>query len=449
MRVIYLLLFIANSIIVLAQTQEQPYFEWTNLPFPAEEYQQRRAKMLELIKGKGIFLCPSSDGLSHGETFRQLDDFNYFTGLEIPNSMLVLDGYENEVILFLPKRDFRFENVSRKNDFPGRVLLADDQLKAKTGIDDFRDIETLDAFINSTIAANRSFFIDNGGNGNISLLETSFISSWSVEQMLIHHLQQNFPKAILQNAYAMIAKLRMVKSNHEIEMLRKAADITMTSIRVAAKSIKPGVDERTLEAELEAEFKRQGSPRLPFASIIKSGPNSLWPWRILAAHYERRNRKMNAGELVIFDVGCEYNYYVSDMGRTFPVSGKFSEEQKRILKMEIAVSDAIIAAIRPGNTFADLKAAADKAIPDNEKKYMQVGLHFGHHLGMSSGDPNDPEAELVPGMWFTVEPWYYNHDKGISVFTEDEVLVTEDGHELITKVLPRTPEGLEKLMKEK
>lgn len=449
MRFICLLLFAANSILTLAQTPEQSYFDWTSLPFPAEEYQERRVKMLGLLKDRGIFLCPSSDGLSHGETFRQLDDFNYFTGLEVPNSMLVLDGFKNEIILFVPERDFRFENGSRKNDFPGRALLADEQLKVKTGIDDFRNIETLDEYIRSAITSNKSPFIDNGTSEDISQLKTSFINSWSVEQMLIHHLQQNFPNATWQNAYPLIAELRMVKSNREIEMLKRAADITMASIRVAAKFIKLGIDERTLEAELEAEFKRRGSPRLPFASIIKSGPNSLWPWRILAAHYERRNRKMKAGELVIFDVGCEYNYYVSDMGRTFPVSGKFSEEQKRILKMEIAVSDAIINTIRPGITFADLKAAADKAIPDNEKKYMQVGLHFGHHLGMSSSDPNGPETKLIPGMWFTVEPWYYNHDKGISVFTEDEILVTDNGYELITKSLPRTPDGLEKLMKEK
>lgn len=156
---------------------------------------------------------------------------------------------------------------------------------------------------------------------------------------------------------------------------------------------------------------------------------------------------MKAGELVIFDVGCEYKNYVSDMGRTFPVSGKFTEEQKRILMMETAVSDAIIAAIKPGVTFADLKKVADAAIPDNEKKYMQVGLFFGHHLGLSTGDPNDAEAQLAPGMVFTVEPWYYNHDKNISVFTEDEVLVTSNGVEVLTKALPRTPEELEMLMK--
>ena len=155
---------------------------------------------------------------------------------------------------------------------------------------------------------------------------------------------------------------------------------------------------------------------------------------------------MEVGELVIFDVGCEYKNYVSDMGRTFPVSGKFTDEQKRILRMETGVSDAIIAAIKPGITLSDLKKVADSTIPADEKKYMQVGLFFGHHLGLSTGDPNDQLALLAPGMIFTVEPWYYNHDKNIAVFTEDEVLVTTTGVELLTRELPRTPEALEKMM---
>ena len=117
--------------------------------------------------------------------------------------------------------------------------------------------------------------------------------------------------------------------------------------------------------------------------------------------------------------------------------------------METAVSDSIIAAIKPGVTFTDLRKVAYANIPENEKKYMQVGLYFGHHLGLSTGDPNDSEAELAAGMVFTVEPWYYNHDKNISVFTEDEVLVTDTGVELLTKALPRTPEALEKFMKGK
>lgn len=430
------------------QTPEQNYFEWTQLPFPKAEYEQRRNRMMETLKatGGGIYICPSRDGLSDGMSYRQLDDFNYFTGLEFPNSMLAIDSENGEIILFAPARDARFESASRKNDFPGRPLGDDPKLKNESGISNIQSIDKLDDYLTEKITDIMVIKVNTESPGGIPKLQTSYIASWTPTLSLVFHLQQTFPTIKLENAYEAVGTLRIIKSPLEIDALKTAVDITIKGIAVAVKDIKPGVDERTLEGAMEGEFKKLGSPRIPFASIIKSGPNSLWPWRILAAHYERRNRKMERGELVIFDVGCEYKNYVSDMGRTFPVSGKFTDEQKRILRMETAVSDAIIAAIKPGITLADLKKVADKVIPENEKKYMQVGLFFGHHLGLSTGDPNDQLSPLAPGMVFTVEPWYYNHDKNISVFTEDEVLVTATGVELLTKALPRTPEGLEKMM---
>ena len=129
----------------------------------------------------------------------------------------------------------------------------------------------------------------------------------------------------------------MVKGREEIALLRQAAEITSFGIRAAARTIHSGVDERSLEAEFEVEIKRRGAQRLAFDSIIKSGPNSLWPWRILASHYDRRNRSMRNGELVIFDVGCELDHYSSDVGRTFPVSGHFSDRQRQLIEMVVNV----------------------------------------------------------------------------------------------------------------
>ncbi|MEQ9591102.1 MAG: Xaa-Pro peptidase family protein, partial [Cyclobacteriaceae bacterium] len=316
------LLFIAYIPSLAQQTPEQRYFEWTSLPFPKEEYAQRREKMLRLQQEKKtIYLCPSRDGLSDGESYRQLDDFNYFTGLELPNSMLVIDGASDEITLFTPDRDFRFESASRKNDFPGRPLRDDPELKIRSGLSSMRSIDELKNYLEGKTKQNVALSVNIGSPTPITKLQTDFITSWSPEVSLVYHLQRTFPSAKLENAYHDVGKLRIIKSEHEIEALRKAVDITVKGIEVAVKRIKPGVDERTLEGEMEGEFKRQGSPRIAFASIIKSGPNSMWPWRILAAHYERRNRAMQDGELVIFDVGCEYNNYVSDMGRTFPVSG--------------------------------------------------------------------------------------------------------------------------------
>jgi Xaa-Pro aminopeptidase len=264
---------------------------------------------------------------------------------------------------------------------------------------------------------------------------------------LLDRLLEEHPDAIVANAFEAVARLRMVKQNEEIAALRKTISLTAKAIAHAARFVKDGVDERTLEAELEAVYKRGGAQRLSFSSIIKSGPNSLWPWRILGANYDRRNRIMHDGELVIFDVGTELDYYVSDVGRTFPVSGAFTKKQMEKLAMITEVSDAIIAAVRPGTTLPELLEVAYGVIPESERDYMQTGSFFGHHIGMAAGDPSLLEVPLEPGMVFTIEPWYYNHDAGLSVFVEDVVLVTEDGVEVLTAGLPRDPEELEKLMR--
>lgn len=228
--------------------------------------------------------------------------------------------------------------------------------------------------------------------------------------------------------------------------MRRAARLGVEGIAHAARFVKDGIDERGLEAELEAFYKRGGAARLAFASIIKSGPNALWPWRILATHYDRRNRTMRDGELVVFDVGCELEGYVSDTGRTFPVSGRFSPEQRDILAMDVRVSDALIAALRPGVTLLEVRRAVQATIPAEARPYMQTGSFFGHHIGMSSSDPALDDVPLAPGMIVTVEPWYYNHDRGMSVFTEDVVLITTDGRENLTAMVPRTPAALEALV---
>jgi Xaa-Pro aminopeptidase len=431
-----------------AQTPQQSYFEWTDLPFSKEELKQRRTNLIAQLKTQykaGLVLIPSKDGFSYGETFRQLDDFYYFTGLELPNAMLAIDLNSESTMVFTPEMDLRFHSDSRPNDFPGRPLLNDPEIAIKTGLV-LQNINEFSRYV--TAKAGVPVFVNNGRKGNIELASADYIATYSPIQVVMSALKTKHNITRFENTYSAIAEVRMLKSEAEIEIMKKASSITVESIKEAAKSIRPGIDERYLEGVLEGHYKKLGAQRLAFGSIIKSGPNSLWPWRILATHYNRRNRVMEAGDLVIFDVGCEYNNYVSDMGRTFPVSGKFSKRQKEILTMEVSIADQIIAYLKPGITFRDLRTLTDTIIPEDARKYMQVGLFFGHHLGLSTGDPDLPEAVLKPGMVFTVEPWYYNHDEQLSVFTEDVVLITEKGCEVLSKNLPRTPEALEQLMKQ-
>jgi Xaa-Pro aminopeptidase len=156
---------------------------------------------------------------------------------------------------------------------------------------------------------------------------------------------------------------------------------------------------------------------------------------------------MRSGEVVVFDVGSELDYYASDAGRTFPVWGRFNADQRRVLQMEVGVADAMIAAIRPGVTLGQVQAAGVARIPADERPFMQAPFYFGHHVGLSASDPSLDEAPLEPGMVVTVEPWYYNRARGLSAFTEDMVLVTATGAENLTALLPRTAEGLEALVK--
>jgi len=436
------------SITAFGTTPEQRLFDWANLQFDKLVYAKRRANLVQTLKnsGGGIFLAPSSHGVSHGFTFRQLDDFLYFTGLELPHSILAIDADTGKTVLFAPRRDARFESKSRVNDFPGRPLADDPDLARVSGISEIKPYEDFKTAISKWSEEKRVLKINSGRNSKIQQIKTDFTYDWNPAVQLIFHIQQTYPSAKIDNAFAEIAQLRMVKGPEEIKVIRRVCNLTIGAIKYAAAFIKDGVNERTLEAELEAVYKRGGSQRLAFSSIIKSGPNSLWPWRILAAHSNRRNRQMKSGELVIFDVGTELDTYASDVGRTFPVSGKFTAEQKKILEMETAVSDAIIDAIRPGVTFSELTQIAIATIPASERKYMQTGSFFGHHIGLAVGDPSLLDAPLAPGMVFTVEPWYYNHDKNIAVFTEDVILVTKTGAENLTAALPRAPDELEKLI---
>ena len=425
-------------------SHSQPFFDWTDLPFPQAEFAQRRQRLVAQLReqGGGVFLAPARHGFSDGFTFRQLDDFLYFTGLELPDSLLAIEASSGEAALFVPEEDGRFFNPTRPNDFPGRHLLGDPALSEKSGVGQIRPFSTLTPYLQQQ---HDPIWLNPGHPRPLTSLASSFLPTWNPVEGLIFHLQQQFPQLQLRNGYATIARLRMVKSAAEIGVMRRACEITCESLRETAVSIRPGVDERTLEGVLEAGFKKRGAQRLPFASIIKSGPNALWPWRILAAHYNRRNRVMQPGELVVFDIGCELEGYVSDMGRTFPVSGRFLAAQRAVLDMQLAVLEGMITAVKPGRTLTDIQAVAQGIIPPTAQPYMQVGSFFGHHIGLSAGDPMLLDAPLAPGMVITIEPWYYNHDSGITTFLEDGVLVTETGFENLTAGVGKTAVLLEEL----
>lgn len=437
-------------------TPEQAYFDWARLTLDAEEFAERRQRMAAALSQRpnaqlegqssvpAVLLVPSLEGRSGGSSFRQDDDFHYFTGLELPRSVLAIPS-AGEPVLFAPRDDFRFDSPSRKNDFPGRPLADDPQLARWSGLT-VLPFDSLLPKLRQWSQSDVALLVTARPEALAPSIPSPFVTSRLPAAHFADYVEAALPGVAVGSALEAIRRVRGVKSPAAVAQLGEVARLTTQAIEHAATFVRDGVSERELEAEFEAACKRGGGQRIPFAPIVKSGPNSLWPWRILAAHYDRRNRRMKDGELVIFDVGCELNHYVSDVGRTFPVSGRFSPRQREILEMEVGVADRVIEAIRPGVTFADLRAVADAAIPVEHRPFMQAALFFGHHIGLSTGDPVDEAAPLEVGMVFTVEPWYYNHIEQISVFTEDVVVVTPTGVEVLSDALPRTPDELEAMV---
>ena len=419
--------------------------DWTRPVFAAAEYSARRVLALARLGANEVLLIPSAEGTSGGETFRQLDDFEYLVGLEIPRSVLALDGRSHRAVLFVPPTDARFENAGRPNDFPGRDLLGDPSLRALSAVDTVVGSDAFDAFLSDLARRRARVLVNSGRPGQARDRSLSPFTVLSPSESFAARVSQSHVGMELANGYELIAGLRMIKSAREVARLREAARLTSIAIARGAAGVRPGIDERSLIGAFTADCLALGAQRDAFSPIIKAGRNSLWPWRILGAHYDRRNQVLLSGELVIFDVGCERDHYVSDVGRTFPVDARFTPRQRELVEMVRGVSDAVIAAARPGLTLAALQAVAQAAIPPAARAYMQAPLYFGHHLGLSTADPSLGDATLAPGMVFTIEPWYYDHDQSVAVFIEDEILITASGSENLTAGLPRDAAGLESM----
>jgi len=433
---------------VSGQQPTERFTEWSRIGFPPGEYQARRDRLLDLLRerGGGVFLVPSASGLTTGDTFRQTDNFLYFTGLELPKSMLWVDADHGTVLLFTPDRDPRWDSDTRPNDFPGRLLGGDPEVVRLAAVDSVLPVDSFEEHLAAWVGTGRPVWLDRVdavGERPELIPEEGIIPEVELRLALTRH----FPDFDVADGSGLIARLRMVKSPAEVTAIERAVDAAAVAMRHAVGQVRVGVTERTLIGQFEAECRREGAARFPFTPIVKSGRNALWPWRVLASHVERRDRAVVAGDIVIFDVGCEVDSYVSDIGRTFPVSGRFSPGQSKAVELVTAVSDAMLAAIRPGVTLAQVQRVAYAAIPESQRRYMQTGSFFGHHIGLNVGDPADFEAVLAPGMVFTVEPWYYNHDTGIAAFIEDNVVVTESGVRVLSAGLPRKAAELEQMIR--
>ncbi|MDT8435783.1 MAG: M24 family metallopeptidase, partial [Gemmatimonadota bacterium] len=238
--------------------------------------------------------------------------------------------------------------------------------------------------------------------------------------------------------------LRPAKDAEEIRRLRRAAALSAAGAAAAMEAVRPGMREDSLQAVVERTFAAGGAGGTSFPSIIASGANAL------ELHYSRNDSTMEAGELVLVDVGAEYAGYAGDVTRTFPVSGRFTDRQRALYELVLETQRAAIAAVRPGVTIEDLnriaraRMAAASGDLCGEGTCVPFFVHgLSHHLGLDVHDPAPRGFPLAPGMVITIEPGLYLPDEGIGIRIEDDVLVTEEGREVLTTAAPKDPEAVE------
>ncbi len=242
----------------------------------------------------------------------------------------------------------------------------------------------------------------------------------------------------------------MVKNDREVELIQKAIGITKEGILAMAQNITPGMKEYEVEAYFDFKIKSLGASAHAFSTICAAGKNAT------VLHYEDNNQEAKDGDLILFDLGAEYDYYCSDISRTIPINGKFTDRQKQIYQIVLNAMKEVEKNTKPGITLADLNNVAKKALA---KGCMEIGLiekeeeigkyyfhSVGHSLGLDTHDVWIVDSKLEEGAVITNEPGLYIEEEGIGIRLEDDLLVTKDGCINLSKDIPVEIEDIEALM---
>lgn len=272
-------------------------------------------------------------------------------------------------------------------------------------------------------------------------------------------IKETYPAHEFERSQPLLHRVRGTKSEKEIEVLRMAAAVTKKGYERVLKFLKPGVWEYELEAEFMHEFLVNRSRGFAYTPIIAAGGNAN------VLHYIENNEQCNDGDLVLFDVGAEYGNYTCDVTRCFPVNGKFTARQKEVYNAVLRVHDGAISMLRPGimldvfhQQVGDLMtqellalgliSAKDVENQDPSwpayKKYFMHGT--SHYLGLDVHDYGLWTVPVEEGMVFTVEPGIYLPEEGIGIRIEDDIVITADGHENLTRSIPKTVNEIEAFM---
>jgi Xaa-Pro aminopeptidase len=446
MRKIHHLLLTLLALVALSVTT------FAQQPFNKAEFVARRARLFDKISD-GVAVVFAARGQFYPVKFRQSPDFYYLTGIEEPGAVLVMIGPTKAAFLFAPRRSepqIRAEGpglwqMEKKEDFYGLTRV--------------QPVEEFLPTIQFLGQRAKKLYMLTGSQGNVQnareeldfyeQLENSQSATGGLieAKRAISVVQQMLPQLTLQSLNPLLDEMRWIKSPNEIELIRKSSEIGAEGVKEAMKGTRPGMYEYEIEAAARFVYTKRGARGDAFRPIVASGPNTM------ILHYSANNRQMMEGEVVYMDYGADYEYYTSDITRTWPVSGRFTPEQEKMYLCILEARDAIIAAMKPGVTIARLKDVAEAVYKKHgfEKEFQAVGRYTGHTIGISvhDVDPPDRNRPLEAGVVYNVEPLLEIPEKKIHMRLEDTVLVTPTGAVNMTAGVPAALEEVYALIRQK
>ena len=405
-----------------------------------QEYAERRARLAAFADTDAAIVLRAADfRVRSGDVsfrYRQESNLLYLTGLTEPSVTLIIDprgvgvdGKAWKLLLFAPAA--RAKEIRASGAFPDGAVI---------------DAGRFDDIFSLVAGSVRSLYL--------SPLDPGFVNDWLNDKALFldqearQRLREKHPSLRIRNAGPLVASLRECKSAAELDLIRSAIRMTGDGIRHAMTVCAPGAKEFELQAAVEYEMFRQGAGYTSFPSIIGSGPNSVSP------HYDENRREMHAGEVVVVDVGAEFEGYAADVTRTLPVSGAFTEAERTVYATVLRAQEETIRLIRPGVRWSALEAKAREVLSAaGFGRYMPHGV--SHHVGIDVHDAGSLDT-LKAGMVITVEPGIYVPEtdtalapayRGFGVRIEDDVLVTRDGSEVLSSGIPKDIETIERLVR--
>jgi Xaa-Pro aminopeptidase len=261
------------------------------------------------------------------------------------------------------------------------------------------------------------------------------------------------PQATVKDVSPAVGTLRAIKSPGELALIQKAIDPSIDAHLEAMKMMQPGLYEYQVAARMVEIHAYAGCETEAYAPIVGTGIDST------VLHYNKVDRKIEDGDIVLMDVGGQYSGYASDITRTVPANGKFTPRQREIYEIVLGAQNAAMAALKPGMTLggqgpASLQKIAMDYIDSHgkDKEGRSLGRYYihglSHHVGLNVHDPSGPSRPLEPGMVITIEPGIYIPEENLGVRIEDDVLITPTGYKQLTARLPRSPDEIEKIMAE-